>query len=97
MPAEMNPVRKRNATVSSESPFSSAFMSDSCDWLCGLWRCTFVNGVDVWPLKPVCGVHQQVDREEALPQLPQAVSIRFHVTLFILFVCTRDLGDCRFA
>jgi hypothetical protein len=53
IPAETNPMRKRNATVSSGRPFSSIYVLGKLIlWDCPLQH-TFVNGVDVRSLEPI--------------------------------------------
>jgi hypothetical protein len=79
MPAETNPMRNRNATVSSGRPFSSTdcqLDGSKGDLSKHCAGCTFVDGVDVWSLEPVGGVDQQVYWEESPLQLSQALSIR---------------------
>ena len=60
-------------------------------------KCTFVNGVNVWPLEPVCSVDQQVNGKEAPLELAQALHIRFHMAVLFLLVGSDGLDDCRFA
>lgn len=64
IPAETNPMRNRDATVSSGRPFSSATSESRVDFT-KAFEHTFVNGVDVRSLEPVGSVDQQIYGKEA--------------------------------
>lgn len=88
MPADMKPIKKRKATVSSGRFFSSVESLVCCTISCGMaMNGTFVDGIDIWSLQPVCCVHEQVDREEAPAQLVKALCVRFGIG---------PLVDCAF-
>jgi hypothetical protein len=100
IPAETNPMRNRNATVSSERPFSSA-NSESRFESTEAFERTFVNGVDIRSLEPVGSVDQQVYWEKAPFQFAQTFPIRlfspsvlnfFWVGSVYIFCSARSVG-----